>query len=716
MYHKLLWFLSLCTVLLLTVSLFVSCGTPKEAPADEVTEDPAASDEPVAEVLPETSFPYYNMSEECAPMISALSSLIMDSVENNTPPFSFDYDGVPSSEFLASWTKDIAKEATDAGESITVTYADPETQLKAILKATLYNDLPSAEWVVYFENGSSTNSKKISNVKSMDLTLPVSGSVQLNTTTGTNSANEQGDQYDFSPLSFDLSSSSQHFSNTGGRSAECAWPFFDIVGENSGYVLAVGWTGAWEADFSAGSDAVHATAGRQFFDAYLLPGESVRMPSTVITYFEGDAEYGHNLWRHTVTNHYTPEVLTSGEQTMPISIMTWGGESEETLQKIALSHANLELGTDTLWVDAGWHGDVIPESNGTAAAETWKYNVGNWRYNQYLYPNGDMSALGTVCEENDLDFLQWFELERAYANTETLIMNPDLFYDYETGNNYLLRLDTQEGYDYMFSYLCQQIETNKLDIYRQDFNIQPIEFWNSADEEGRTGITETYYITNLYKLFDALSEKYPYLLIDNCASGGRRLDIEMTKRSVPLFRTDYTTHKDYCSEEMIQAQTQSISYWLPLTGTGFGKKDVKAFNDYTMLSYLSPAVSLPNAIDNPTLYQRSTAVYEQAQNYWTGDYYSLMDTAYNSEANQAYELFRHDLDSGMAVVYIRPDSAEKTVTVQLKGLTPDAAYVITQPMEETDPITMTGEELMTTGLTFEATASAAYAVFFTAVQ
>ncbi|MFR9207461.1 MAG: alpha-galactosidase, partial [Lachnospiraceae bacterium] len=351
--------------------------------------------------------------------------------------------------------------------------------------------------------------------------------------------------------------------------------------------------------------------------------------------------------------YYTPEQLTSSERSMPISIMAWGGESEEMLKKVVLSCANLDLGIDTLWIDAGWYADVVPESNGIAAAADWKYHVGTWTYNKALYPNGNMADLGMTCEENDIDMLQWFEIERAYAGSENTLMHPELYYEYTQNNNYLLRLDTQEGYDYMYNYLATQIETNKIDIYRQDFNMQPINYWLSQDDEGRTGITETYYITNLYRLFDELSAAFPDLLIDNCASGGRRLDIEMTKRSVPLFRTDYTTNKNYASSEMLQAQTQSISYWLPLTGTGFGQSNVKTFNDYTMMSHISPAVSLPNSFDNPSLYKSCASIYSQSQPYWTGDLYNLTDVSYSASSNQAYELFRPDMNSGMAIIYIR---------------------------------------------------------------
>ena len=53
------------------------------------------------------------------------------------------------------------------------------------------------------------------------------------------------------------------------------------------------------------------------------------------------------------------------------------------------------------------------------------------------------------------------------------------------------------------------------------------------------------------------------MLIDSCASGGRRNDLETMRRAVPLWRSDYAF-------EPIghQCMTYGISLWLPYHGTG----------------------------------------------------------------------------------------------------------------------------------------------------
>ena len=74
------------------------------------------------------------------------------------------------------------------------------------------------------------------------------------------------------------------------------------------------------------------------------------------------------------------------------------------------------------------------------------------------------------------------------------------------------------------------------------------EVWEYNDEDGRRGIVEIKYINNLYYFWDSLLARFPHLLIDNCAGGGNRIDIEMLSRSVSLWRSDYYVRWDACPE------------------------------------------------------------------------------------------------------------------------------------------------------------------------
>ena len=111
----------------------------------------------------------------------------------------------------------------------------------------------------------------------------------------------------------------------------------------------------------------------------------------------------------------------------------------------------------------------------------------------------------------------------------------------------------------------QAAEGHTLDVFRQDFNMDPLDYWNAKDVPGRTGMTQVKHVTGHLAFWDELRKRHPQLWIDSCASGGRRNDLETMRRSVPLLRSDYQFEPTGN-----QCQTYGISLWLPYFGTGVG--------------------------------------------------------------------------------------------------------------------------------------------------
>src|SRR5690606_33390243 len=103
-------------------------------------------------------------------------------------------------------------------------------------------------------------------------------------------------------------------------------------------------------------------------------------------------------------------------------------------------------------------------------------------------------------------------------------------------------------------------------------------------------------------------------LIDNCASGGRRLDMETTARSAPLWRTDY----HYGETNGYQNHTYGLNFWLPLHGTG-----IYATDHYNARSSMSSAMVInweinSNRVSIPEM-QRVIADYKKIRPYFYED-------------------------------------------------------------------------------------------------
>src|SRR5205823_8017603 len=127
--------------------------------------------------------------------------------------------------------------------------------------------------------------------------------------------------------------------------------------------------------------------------------------------------------------------------------------------------------------------------------------------------------------------------------------------------NYLLNLGIPAARQYVTDMISRLIEEDGVTCYRQDFNTDPAPFWKAADAPDRVGMTEIRHIEGLYAYWDELVARHPGLWIDNCASGGRRIDLETISRSIPLWRSDLQASPDFFSQTAMQNQTHGLGLW-----------------------------------------------------------------------------------------------------------------------------------------------------------
>ena len=62
--------------------------------------------------------------------------------------------------------------------------------------------------------------------------------------------------------------------------------------------------------------------------------------------------------------------------------------------------------------------------------------------------------------------------------------------------------------------ICEQ----GIDLYRQDFNMEPLGFWRNNDPPDRQGITEIRHVEGFLAYWDELRRRHPEMPIDTCAA------------------------------------------------------------------------------------------------------------------------------------------------------------------------------------------------------
>ena len=73
------------------------------------------------------------------------------------------------------------------------------------------------------------------------------------------------------------------------------------------------------------------------------------------------------------------------------------------------------------------------------------------------------------------------------------------------------------------------------------------------------------FIEGHFAFWDALCKEFPNLAILNCASGGRRIDLESILRGQPLWRSDYNCFPE-ATAESTQDHSYGIQHWAPDSG------------------------------------------------------------------------------------------------------------------------------------------------------
>ncbi len=238
--------------------------------------------------------------------------------------------------------------------------------------------------------------------------------------------------------------------------------------------------------------------------------------------------------------------------------------------------------------------------------------------------------------------------------------------------------------------VSQQIRDFKVAIYRQDFNAYPAHYWQTGETETQHGLNELRYINGVYSFLDGLRERFPKLIIDNCASGGRRLDIEMAKRSVALWRSDSCWGTDTFPRN-VQAMAHGLSLWWPLHGLGATGTDAVSLRS-GMGACASFAINYrdPNAVTQLNAHLQR---YLPAREDFIGDYYPLTEWSLDPQRWLAWQFHNADRETGIVQAFCG-QATSLMLSVRLRGLKPDGIYQMVDWDNDSTPKELTGKELM----------------------
>ena len=483
-----------------------------------------------------------------------------------------------------------------------------------------------------------------------------------------------------------------------GRSSERALPFFRMDFDDlHGFDIGVGWSGSWKADIELKCACALAApfqlgnewsldSGMVHTRFHLKAGETVRAPGYFIGFRNGVSVGDFiNIHRRFMLAYHAPR-NSKGELLLPpLSVASWGGVEAENMKKVLQTVKEKQLPFEVHWIDAGWQGNDGPcphfcDDTATERSD-WPRRVGCNRINRYSHPNG-LLEITDFARSCNLQTLVWFEPERYHKECGSPLFeeHPEWFLS-NPSESYALDLGNPEAREWLTKWMLEFLDKEKIEHYRQDSNINLWESWRLHDAADRVGISEMKHIDGLYRFWSDLRKARPDMFIDNCSSGGRRLDYMLATYSFPLCQSDYETFQKY-NYSCVHLENFYLNEVYPLHSTLSWMPDG---DSYAILSggcglgigskrWQFPALYSGEEFDYGTFSRHLFAIREMRELLVKGNYYQLTKNPEDLSEFCAMQSHDRETEKGFVLVFRRPETEEEEFIALLPEIDRSAEY------------------------------------------
>ncbi|PFH62908.1 hypothetical protein XA68_11227 [Ophiocordyceps unilateralis] len=340
----------------------------------------------------------------------------------------------------------------------------------------------------------------------------------------------------------------QGFGSTTGYSSHLHNPFVALVdsttteshGEAWGFSLV--YTGSFAAEVEKGSQGL--TRVVMGFNPSQLswplgPGETLVAPEVVAVFSDagigGMSRKFHGLYRkHLMKSKYAT-------QPRPVLLNSWEGlhfdYDAARIQKLAEQSAS--LGVKLFVLDDGWFGVRHPRVDEDAG-------LGDWEANPQRFPDGleplidNITSLrsGPSPSASKLKFGLWFEPEMVNPNSTLYEKHPDWalhagpYPRTERRHQLVLNLALPEVQDFIIDSVSRVLGGSRIEYVKWDNN--------RGIHEMPSASTAHAYMLGMYRVMEKLTERFPDILWEGCASGGGRFDAGILQYFPQVWTSDDT--------------------------------------------------------------------------------------------------------------------------------------------------------------------------------
>ena len=505
-----------------------------------------------------------------------------------------------------------------------------------------------------------------------------------------------------------------------GRSSKGNHPWFALT-RRDGHVLSasVVWSGNWIFRFEPlGRDGYQISGGLNDWEFFkdLQPGQSMDSPAVVLTLGE-DLNQVSQQYARVGRKHWYPRNELSSRA--PVEWNHWWPyeDAEINEEVFARNVAEAEkMGFEVCTLDAGWFG---PSDAGTF----WEHYRGDWHLvNQDRFPNG-LRALSDQVHARGMKFGIWCEIEGLGEKAQVAIDHPDYVAQRNGERLGYVCFGNPAVQDWAYATLARLITEYNADWIKIDYNLDAGAGCNRTDHGHGAGDGLFEHYLGYYRVMGRIREDFPHVVLENCSSGGLRIDLAIMRYTFMAFLSDpdWAVHDlqiFWGASTMLAPDVLlhwTYSHWRNLNPPPYQTFDprdpnltVKKWDYYSRISMLGLYGLSQRLPDLPDwLWQRAeqnNRIYkEQVRRFVKeADLYRLTEQPRRDGTGERWPAFQYSLpDKSEHLLFVfRLPGAPAERSVRLQDLDPTRTYTV-RGLEGEFEQTASGRTLMEEGLHFD---------------
>lgn len=326
----------------------------------------------------------------------------------------------------------------------------------------------------------------------------------------------------------DIHKGTQGFDSKRGMSSHTENPFAAVMdknaGEDSGNVYGFSLVYSGNHFFKIDSENYEIMRVQNGINPFgfrwtLEPGDGFSSPETVMVYSEnglGDmSRTYHKLYRTRLCRGKWRDEMR------PILMNSWEAAYFNFDEKKILDFAEKgkQLGIELLVLDDGWFGKRNDDTT----------SLGDWFVNYEKLPSG-IDGLAEKVNKTGLKFGLWFEPEMISEDSELFRKHPDWRIAvpgrpaHPARHQFVLDLGREDVRRYIIDAVSAVLESANIEYVKWDMNRPISDAYSALLPSGRQGELMHRHILGLYEILETLTQKFPNVLFESCASGGGRYD------------------------------------------------------------------------------------------------------------------------------------------------------------------------------------------------